>query len=449
MILDTRILGFDSEFQAKQLESNGRCATNKYFQIIGRIHDIESYFGIDNTFSLNVQIFFSHWGHLAIIFLWVSRDLFHIAWNTKLPVWLKNPNASLPIAHGISDANFGFPISYAYGGPFNLVFVNPGILSYGGIYNWLYYTGFFSLVDLYNFLIMCELLGVISIPLGKGALIYAGSSTQWHSLIHASISKYLKEGRTSFTSFSSKALRAGSKARRAGGPLWLVSIIWPGKFFLAYVSSYCLRLNFHLGIIIGFLSACWGKHFILMHLLMPRHMSMALVAMKMKKEQSNDEYIEWKWKRTAFYTGDWVLYSIIVQLTSLGGLKSNRISLGCRDIGHHHLSSGRVFLWASHLYLSTYNSLAHRLAEYDAQGKWPAHLKLSLALGGSSVIECLVASEMYSLTPYLYLSYDYIIVVALYLHHSGIASFLMMGYFGHGGIILIRDLGIENDNEGE
>ena len=415
MILDTRILGFDSEFEAKQLESNGRCATNKYFQIIGRIHDIESYFGIDNTFSLNVQIFFSHWGHLAIIFLWVSRDLFHIAWNTKLPVWLKNPNARIPIAHGISDANFGFPISYAYGGPFNLVFVNPGILSYGGIYNWLYYTGFFSLVDLYNFLIMCELLGVISIPLGKGALIYAGSSTQWHSLIHASISKYnfKKENHNDV-------------------------FIWPGKFFVAYVSSYCLRLNFHLGIIIGFLSACWGKHFILMHLLMAtlgkEAMSFAQGAM------SNPEDLE----RTAFYTGDWVLYSIIVQLTSLGGLKSNRISLGCRDIGHHHLSSGRVFLWASHLYLSTYNSLAHRLAEYHAQGKWPAHLKLSLALGGSSVIECLVGDQMYSLTPYLYLSYDYIIVVALYLHHSGIASFLMMGYFGHGGIILIRDLGQYN-----
>ena len=108
MILDTRILGFDSDsfnthynsyaisfppgLQARQVrpwpaavggflclaceaeaslfwQSNARCATNKYFQIIGSIHDIESYFGIDNTFSLNVQIFFSHWGHLAIIFL--------------------------------------------------------------------------------------------------------------------------------------------------------------------------------------------------------------------------------------------------------------------------------------------------------------------------------------------------------------------------------------------
>jgi photosystem I P700 chlorophyll a apoprotein A2 len=46
---------------------------------------------------------------------------------------------------------------------------------------------------------------------------------------------------------------------------------------------------------------------------------------------------------------------------------------------------------------------------------------------------------MYSLTPYLYLSYDYIRTIALYLHHSWIASFLMMGTFAHAGIFLIRD----------
>ena len=71
-------------------QSNGRCATNKYFQILGCIHDIESYFGIDNTSSLNVQIYFSHWGHLSIIVLWVSRNLFHIGWNG---------NYELPMTH--------------------------------------------------------------------------------------------------------------------------------------------------------------------------------------------------------------------------------------------------------------------------------------------------------------------------------------------------------------
>ena len=34
-----------------------RCATKKYFQRIGSIHDIESSFGIDNHTSFNVQSF--------------------------------------------------------------------------------------------------------------------------------------------------------------------------------------------------------------------------------------------------------------------------------------------------------------------------------------------------------------------------------------------------------
>merc|ERR1712186_187380 len=91
---------------AATCQSNGRCATGRYFQVIGNIHDIESYFGIDNALSLNTQIFLSHWGHLAIIFLWVSGNLFHIGWNGNYELWVKNPIATMPIAHGIWDPHF-------------------------------------------------------------------------------------------------------------------------------------------------------------------------------------------------------------------------------------------------------------------------------------------------------------------------------------------------------
>ena len=165
-------------------QSNGRCATNKYFQIIGSIHDIESYFGIDNTSSLNVQIFFSHWGHLAIIFLWVSRNLFHIGWNGNYELWVKNPIATIPIAHGIWDPHFGLSISdraatscytkYSSGKSDYTI-----VLSYSGIYNWLYTLGFNSVFHLYNFVMICELLAVISIPLGKVHLIYLEDTLQW------------------------------------------------------------------------------------------------------------------------------------------------------------------------------------------------------------------------------------------------------------------------------
>ena len=68
---------------------NGRCATSRYLQVVGSIHDIESYFGIDNTLSLNLQIFTAHWGHLTIILIWVSGNLYHIASNANYSLWVK------------------------------------------------------------------------------------------------------------------------------------------------------------------------------------------------------------------------------------------------------------------------------------------------------------------------------------------------------------------------
>ncbi len=142
-LLDTRILGFTihSDRFISLHQSNGRSATNKYFQIIGSIHDIESYFPIDNRSSLNVQIFFCHWGHLAIIFVWVSSNLFHIGWNGNYELWVLNPIATIPIAHGIWDPHFASALSGKSG----------TIVLSSGISNWLYTLGFNSLLQLVKY----------------------------------------------------------------------------------------------------------------------------------------------------------------------------------------------------------------------------------------------------------------------------------------------------------
>ena len=93
---------------------NGRCATSRYLQVVGSIHDIESYFGIDNTLSLNLQIFTAHWGHLTIILIWVSGNLYHIASNANYSLWVKNPIPSIPIAHNIWDPHFTNSTSTPY-----------------------------------------------------------------------------------------------------------------------------------------------------------------------------------------------------------------------------------------------------------------------------------------------------------------------------------------------
>lgn len=403
------------------MSCNGRCATsatNKYFQIIGSIHDIESYSGIDNTSTLNVQIFFSHWGHLSIIFLWVSRNLYHIGWNGNYELWVKNPIATIPIAHGIWDPHFGLSISDAYSSGKSDSTI---VLSYSGIYNWLYTLGLITVNDLYNLVIICECVAVISIPLGKVHLIYLEDTLQWFILQI---------------------------------PIFYL----PKQLFVAYFDLGNLRLNFHTGIIIGFLSIAWCGH--LVHVAIPISRGITVKCM-VNSGPTLGLY--------PFYTGNWVLYSLDIDndhifrstvgncppqaiLTFHGGLKSNTISLYLTDIAHHHLAVGILFVWASHVYFSLKKGFGHRIRDvFFVNGNSgpmiapigkSVDLQLSLALGGVSVITSVVAQHIYSLTPYLYLSYDYIIFVALYVHHSWIAELLMIGSFAHAGIFLIRDVTI-------
>ena len=77
------------------------------------------------------------------------------SWNGNYELWLLNPIATIAIAHAIWDPHFAS----------GTIFLSSGIS------NWLYTLGFKSLFQLYNFVILCELLAVISIALGKLALI--------------------------------------------------------------------------------------------------------------------------------------------------------------------------------------------------------------------------------------------------------------------------------------
>ena len=191
-----------------------RCATSKYFQIIGSSNDIESYFGLDNTSSLNVQIFFCHWGHLAIIHLWLSANLFQLGWNANYELYTLNPIPTIPIAHGIWDAHI--PLSYDY----------TIVLSYSAIYNVVCTVGFTNVFQIYNFVIICELLAACSIVLSKLHLISLSELLQWLPLNKS----YLFI--TTTTS---------------------LSII---------IVQNNIRFNFHTGILFGLFSIAWCGHLI-------------------------------------------------------------------------------------------------------------------------------------------------------------------------------------------
>ena len=442
--LDTRILGFHSDrfisLHQNVYKSNGRCATNKYFQIIGSIHDIESYFRIDNTSSLNVQIFFCHFGHLAIIFGAGATEVFHIGWNGGFSRSLKNPIARIPIAHGIGDPHFGNPISEAYSSPKSYYRF---LLSFSGIYNWLYTVGFNTVFDVYNFVITHEFLGVTFIRIGNLHLIYSCQFTMWVALNKGI--EIFSSGDSLMLGYAQLPLPKGERAMDIKvHPIF----IWPCKFFVAYFD--CLRLtfiNFWVGRVIAPLSGAWSAHYCVnLNLnLLGSETGCALLALCQ-----------------AFYTGDWLSYHSTI-LTFLGGLKSNRISLYLTDIAHHHFGVALLFLWQHALSSSLYKALqafslrtvrANKIG-YRSEGRSKlsglqnatlsslrsVYLHLSLGLGGGGASIAGVGTSLTPLTPYLYLSYDYLTCSALDLHHSSIALFLMIGSFAHGGILLIRDVG--------
>jgi len=77
-------------------------ATRRIWYGIATAHDLESHDGMTEE-NLYQKIFASHFGHLAIIFLWTSGNLFHVAWQGNFQQWVLNPLKVKPIAHAIWD----------------------------------------------------------------------------------------------------------------------------------------------------------------------------------------------------------------------------------------------------------------------------------------------------------------------------------------------------------
>ena len=120
-------------------------ATRRIWYGIATAHDLESHDGMTDE-SLYQKIFASHFGHLAIIMLWTSGNLFHVAWQGNFEQWILNPLKVKPIAHAIWDPHFGEPALKAFtrGG------VNyPVNIAYSGVYHWWYTIGMRTNNDLY------------------------------------------------------------------------------------------------------------------------------------------------------------------------------------------------------------------------------------------------------------------------------------------------------------
>jgi len=378
---------------------------------VGIAHDLESHDFVTESL-LYQRIFASHFGHLAIIFLWSAGNLFHVAWQGNFQEWIINPLKTSPIAHAIFDPHFGVDALKAFTPSAGSYPVN---ISTSGLYHWWYTIGLRSNTDLYSasmFLILCSLL-----------FLYAG---------------------------------------------WLHST--PGRQpNLAFFKNNESRLNHHLSGLFGVSSLAWAGH--LIHVAIPasRGQVVSLDHLPLPHPAGLTPFLTFNWGIYAenpdspthvFATTEGAGTAI---LTFLGGFHPQTQAMWLTDIAHHHLAIAIIFIVAGHMYRTTY-AWGHRFTELlhahvPPKGRLRAghvglmetltnslHMQLGLALAALGVATSLTAQHMYALPAYAFIASSPVTQAALYVHHQYIAGFLMTGAFAHGAIFFVRDY--EPSNEG-
>jgi photosystem I P700 chlorophyll a apoprotein A2 len=393
--------------------------TRRIWYAIATANDFESHDGVTEE-SLYQKIFASHFGHLAIIFLWTSGNLFHVAWQGNFEQWVKDPLNTQPIAHAIWDPQFGKAAVEAFS---QAGASSPVNIAYSGVYHWWYTIGMRLNADLYA--------GAIGLLVFSAVLLFAG----WLHL----------------------------------QPSFRPSLSW--------FKNAESRLNHHLSGLFGVSSLAWTGH--LVHVAIPEsrgiHVGWDNFLNVAPHPAGLAPFFTGNWgvyaqnPDTAGHLFGTTTGTGTAILTFLGGFHPQTESLWLTDMAHHHLAIAVLFIIAGHMYRTNFgigHSIktildTHRPPEgtpfggalgaghkglYDTINN-SLHFQLGLALASLGVITSLVAQHMYSLPPYAFMAKDYTTQAALYTHHQYIAGFLMVGAFAHGAIFFVRDYDPETNKD--
>ena len=371
-----------------------------FFRIV---HDFFSTF---SGLSVYRRIFASHFGQLALIFLWAAGNLFYVSIQGNFEQWVLDPLHTRAIAHGIFDIHFGQSAVTAFTREGSS---GPVTLSTSGLYQWWYTIGMrtnLELLDASKFLFFLAFLFLVA------------------GFIHG----------------YSPAFQ-------------------PTSNFFKNAES---RLNHHLSGLFGVSSLAWTGH--LIHVAIPESRGQHICWNNFLSQYPHPLGLK------PFFQGNWSLYSEnpdsfnhvfgtsegagTAILTFQGGLNPQTGSLWLTDIAHHHLAIAVFFIIAGHMYQTQWK-IGHNLSElveghtifnnrFNHKGLYNTvntclNLQLSLALAAVGTVCSLVAQHMYSLPAYAYIGQDFVTQAALYTHHQYIAGFIMCGAFVHGTIFLINE----------
>jgi photosystem I P700 chlorophyll a apoprotein A1 len=360
-------------------------------------HDFDSH--TSDLEDISRKIFSAHFGHLAVVTIWLSGMLFHGAKFSNYEAWLSDPLNVKPSAQVVWPIVGQDILNADVGGGFHGIQITSGLFQVWR--GWGITNSFQLYVTAIGGLVLAAL------------FLFAG----WFH-------------------YHKRAPK------------------------LEWFQNAESILNHHLAVLLGCGSLGWAGH--LIHVSAPINKLLdSGVAVKdiplphefiLNKELLTSLYPSFANGLAPFFTLNWGQYSDF--LTFKGGLNPVTGGLWLTDIAHHHLAIAVLFIIAGHQYRTNWG-IGHSIKEILENHKgpltgeghkglyetlttsWHAQLAINLALLGSLTI--IIAHHMYAMPPYPYLATDYATQLCLFTHHIWIGGFLIVGAGAHGAIYMVRD----------
>ena len=385
--------------------AKGPKTTTWIWNLHANAHDFDSH--TSDLEDISRKIFSAHFGHLAVIFIWLSGMYFHGARFSNFSAWMDDPIHVKPSAQVVWNI-FGQDILNAdVGGGFH------GIQITSGLFQWWRSAGITNTFQLY-----CTAIGALVMA---GLMLFAG----WFHY-----------------------------HKRAPKLEWFQNVE--------------AMLNHHLAGLLGLGCLGWAGHQIHVALPINQLLDAGVVVDRiplphefiLNPQLMADIYPSFSKGLLPFFTLNWGEYTDF--LTFKGGLNPVTGGLWLTDTAHHHLALAVLFIIAGHMYRTNWG-IGHSLKEMLDDAKtpkmlpflsfigpvgheglfetlttsWHAQLSINLAMLGS--LSIIVAHHMYAMPPYPYLATDYATVLSLFTHHVWIGGFLIVGAAAHAAIFMVRD----------
>ena len=359
-------------------------------------HDFDSH--TSDLEDVSRKIFSAHFGHLAVVFVWLSGMYYHGAKFSNYTAWLTDPNNIRPSAQVVWPI-FGQDILNAdVGGGFHGIQITSGLFQLwraAGITN--------------EFQLYCTAMGGLVMA---ALMLFAG---WFHYHVRA-----------------------------------------PKLEWFQNVES---AMNHHLAGLLGLGSLGWAGHQIHVSLPINKLLDAGVAPSDIPlphefidASKMAELYPSFAQGLRPFFTLNWGVYSDF--LTFKGGLNPVTGGLWLSDTAHHHLALAVILIIAGHMYRTNWG-IGHSMKEILEAHKGPLtgtghkgmyevfttswHAQLSWNLAWMGSLSILVAHHMYAMPPYPYLATDYATTLSLFTHHIWIGGFLIVGAAAHAAIYMVRD----------